>query len=187
MEELDYTKPHIYRRQIIATGKFYIGKHKGGDKYYKGSNKEFKKDLKKYREVITEILEYIEDITNINEREEFYLQQVDAANNQLYYNKSNKSFGPLKQTEEWKIAQSKRMLGKSTTRGKKWKVLDKSNMKGGGTTGKTWKWKNKRTEEQKQKISNALKGRDISSWKDKIYTKERNEKISKKLKVNGKK
>jgi hypothetical protein len=26
---VDYTKPHIYRRQIITTGKYYIGKHKG--------------------------------------------------------------------------------------------------------------------------------------------------------------
>ena len=39
---MDFTRPHIYRRQIIATGKFYIGKHKGGDKYYKGSGKEYK-------------------------------------------------------------------------------------------------------------------------------------------------
>ena len=184
--ELDLTKPHIYRRQIIATGKFYIGKHKGGNKYYKGSNKEFKEDIKKYKKTTTEILEYVEDISKINEREEFYLKQVDAANNILYYNKSNKSFGPKAQTEEWKKAQSNRMLGKSTTKGKRWKVEDKSNMKGGGTKGKTWKWKNQRTDEQKEKISKSLKGRDISSWKNKIYTKERNEKISKaKLKIKN--
>jgi len=44
---MDINKPHIYRRKIVATGKFYIGKHKGGDKYYIGSGTEFKKDLKK--------------------------------------------------------------------------------------------------------------------------------------------
>jgi hypothetical protein len=177
---IDYTKPHIYKRQILATGKYYIGKHKGGDKYYKGSGKEYKQDLNCYKEYKTEILEYINDISKLNEREEWWLQSVDAANNPLYYNKTNKPFGPSKQTKDWKINQSNRMKGKSTTKNKKWKVQDTSNMKGGGTKGKTWKWKSPRTEEQKQKISKAIKGRDTSLWKDKIYTSERNGNISKK-------
>ncbi len=177
---IDYTKPHIYRRQITATGKFYIGKHKGGDKYYKGSGKEYKQDLKQYKEYKTEILEYINDVSKLNEREEWWLQSVDAASNPLYYNKTNKSFGPSKQTESWKINQSNRMKGKSTTKNKKWKVQDTSNIKGGNNKGKTWKWKYPRTEEQKQKISKAIKGRDISSWKDKIYTLNRNKNISQK-------
>lgn len=176
---IDYSKPHIYRRQIIATGKYYIGKHKGGDKYYKGSGKEYKQDLKVYKEYKTEILEYVDDISKLNEREEWWLLSVNAANNSLYYNKTNKPFGPSKQTEDWKENQSKRMKGKSTTKNKKWKVQDTSNMKGGGAKGKTWSWKIPRTEEQKQKISKAIKGRDISLWKNKIHTPERNNNISK--------
>ena len=176
---INYNKPHIYRRQITATGKYYIGKHKGGDKYYKGSGKEYKQDLKIYKEYNTEILEYVDDISKLNEREEWWLNQVDAVNNPLYYNKTNKSFGPVNQTQDWKINQSNRMKGKSTTKDKKWKVQDTSNMKGGGTKGKTWRWKTPRTEEQNRKISESLKGRSTSSWNKKIYTSERNNKISK--------
>jgi hypothetical protein len=46
---MDFKKPHIYKRKIVETGKFYIGKHKGGDKYYYGSGKDYKVDLKKYK------------------------------------------------------------------------------------------------------------------------------------------
>jgi hypothetical protein len=181
---IDYNKPHIYRRQITATGKYYIGKHKGGDKYYKGSGKEYKQDLKTYKDVKTEVLEYINDISKLNEREEWWLQSVNAANNPLYYNKTNKSFGPSNQTEDWKLNQSNRMKGKSTTKNKKWKVQDTSNMKGGGFTGKKHseetirKMKNHPT--RNKNISKKLVGRNIA-WKHKIHTTERNKKISQTL------
>jgi hypothetical protein len=102
----DYTKPHIYRRQIIVTGKYYIGKHKGGNKYYKGSGIEYKKDLKLYKNIQTEVLEYVDDISKLNEREIYWLKSVDAANNPLYYNKTNKSYGVCKTEEHTKIKQS---------------------------------------------------------------------------------
>jgi hypothetical protein len=181
---MDFKKPHIYRRKIIYTGKFYIGKHKGGDKYYKGSGVEYKIDLLKYKEYETEILEYVDDISKLNEREEYWLNQVDAANNPLYYNKTNKSFGPISHTKDWKENQSKRMKGKSTTKGKKWKVKDTSNMIGGGFKGKKHTdetiIKMKNNSSRNKKISEALKGRKLKQkTKDKIYTKERNAKISK--------
>jgi len=176
---MDFKKPHIYKRKIIATGKFYIGKHKGGDKYYKGSGKDYKIDLSKYKEYETEILEYVNDISELNKREEYWLNHFDAANNPLFYNKTNKPFGPTSQTQNWKENQSKRMKGKSTTKGKKWKIKDTSNMIGGGTTGKTWKCKTPKSEESKQKIKEKLINRDISSWKHKIHTEERNNNISK--------
>jgi hypothetical protein len=178
----NYLKPHIYRQQIVATGKFYIGKHKGGDKYYKGSGIEYKKDLKKYKKIKTEILEYIDDISELNRREEYWLEKFDAANNPLYYNKTNKSYGPVSQTDEWKNIQSSRMKGKSTTKGKTWDVSDTSNYKGGNFKGKKHseetinKLKNHPT--RNKNISKSLKGRNISEWKDKIYTAERNNKIS---------
>jgi len=172
-------KPYIYRRKIIATGKFYIGKHKGGNKYYKGSGKEYKEDLKKYKETEFEILEYVEDISLLNKKEIFWLEKFNAATNPLYYNKTNKPFGPINQIEDWKKQQSEKMKGKSTTKGKSWKVQDTSNMVGGGTKGKTWKCTSHKSEESKQKIKEKLINRDISSWKHKIYTKERNTNISK--------
>jgi len=181
---MDFKKPHIYKRKIIATGKFYIGKHKGGDKYYKGSGKDYKIDLSKYKEYETEILEYVNDISELNKREEYWLNYFDATNNPLFYNKTNKPFGPTSQTQNWKENQSKRMKGKSTTKGKKWKVKDTSNMIGGGFKGKKHtdetinKIKNNKS--RNKKISEALKGKKLKQeTKDKIYTKERNEKISK--------
>jgi hypothetical protein len=179
---MDFNKPHIYRRQIIATKKYYIGKHKGGDKYYKGSGSEYKKDLKIYKDFKTEILEYIEDISKLNERETYWLEYYNAANDPLYYNKTNKSFGPVSQTDEWKLSQSNRMKGNSTTKGKRWKVKDTSNMKGGGFTGKKHtletieKMKNHPT--RNENISKALTGRDVTKWQYKINVEERNHKIS---------
>jgi hypothetical protein len=178
MNNIDFNKPHIYRRKIIATEKFYIGKHKGGNKYYKGSGKEYKEDLKKYKETEFEILEYVEDVSLLNEKEIFWLEKFNAATNPLYYNKTNKPFGPINQTEDWKLKQSERMKGKSTTKGKTWKVQDTSNMKGGGSTGKNWKWSYPSSYERNQKIKQKNLGKDNSLWKHKIYTEERNKKIS---------
>ena len=176
---MEFNKPHIYKRKILETGKYYIGKHKGGDKYYYGSGKDYKVDLKKYKIIETEILEYVEDILKLNEREIYWLEYFDAVNNPLFYNKTNKSYGPNSQTEQWKQEQSERMKGKSTTQGKTWKVTDTSNCGNkGANKGKTWKRTIPTTQETKDKISNSLKGRDISEWKEKIYTKERNQKLS---------
>jgi len=184
MNSIDFNKPHIYRRKIIATERFYIGKHKGGNKYYKGSGKEYKEDLKKHKETEIEILEYVKDVSLLNEKEIFWLEKFNAATNPLYYNKTNKPFGPLNQTEDWKKEQSERKKGKSTTKGKSWKVQDTSNMVGGGFKGKKHTDetinKIKNNTSRNKKISEALKGRKLKQkTKDKIYTKERNEKISK--------
>ena len=72
------------------------------------------------------------------------------------------------------------MLGKSTTQGKTWIVADTTNCGNkGANKGKNWKWDVESSQERNQKLSNSLQGRDISDWKDKIYTEERNEKIRK--------
>tara|TARA_R110001592_G_C12832283_1_gene720048 strand:- start:48 stop:665 length:618 start_codon:yes stop_codon:yes gene_type:complete len=176
-------KAYIYKNTILETNKSYIGKHNGKDKYYKGSGVDYKRDLKKYKDIKTEILEYVEDISLLNDREIYWLEHFDVASNPSFYNKTNKSYGPKSQTEGWKLKQSQRMKGKSTTLGKSWVVKDTSNMGNGGSNlGKTWKCKKERTEETKKQLSESLKGRDNSKWKDKIYTKERNSKLSKSLK-----
>ena len=89
---------YIYRYQIKATGKYYIGKHNGNNKWYKGSGTDWLIDLKLHVkdpkvDLIEEILEYVNDISKLNEREEWWLQSVDATNNPLYYNKTNRCRG----------------------------------------------------------------------------------------------
>jgi hypothetical protein len=96
---MNNVRAYIYRKQIIKTKKFYIGKHNGNNKWYKGSGTEWKSDYKLYvknykQDVITEILEYVNDISKLNEREKYWLEYFDAANNPLYYNKTNKNYGP---------------------------------------------------------------------------------------------
>lgn len=100
-------KPYIYRRKIVATGKYYVGKHNGNNSRYKGSGVEYKEDLKKYKETELEILEYVDDISKLNEREIYWLKKLDVVNNPLYYNKTDKSYGVCKTSEETKQKQSK--------------------------------------------------------------------------------
>jgi hypothetical protein len=109
---IDFNKPHIYRRQIIVTGKYYIGKHKGGDKYYKGGGVDYMKDLKIFKSIYTEILEYVDDISKLNEREIYWLNKFDVVNNSLYYNKTNKSYGINTCTKEHKEKISKSNTGR---------------------------------------------------------------------------
>lgn len=104
-------QPHIYRKQIIATGRCYIGKHNGNNINYKGSGVEWKQDLKKYVknskiDLIEEILEHVDDISKLNEREIYWLNKYDVVNNPLYYNKTNKSYGVCKTEEYTKLKQS---------------------------------------------------------------------------------
>jgi len=132
---MDFSKPHIYRRQIIATGKYYIGKHNGSNsKYYKGSGVDYLIDYKKYindpkLDLIEEILEYIEDISKINEREEYWLKKFDVASNPLFYNKTNRSRGWSVLTEEQKNKIRVSHLGKKqsneSTQKKREKMLGK--------------------------------------------------------------
>lgn len=99
-------QPHIYRNQIIATKKYYVGKHNGNNSNYKGSGVDWKKDLKIHKDIKTEILEYVDDISKLNECEIYWLNKLDVVNNPLYYNKTNKSYGVCKTEEYTKIKQS---------------------------------------------------------------------------------
>jgi hypothetical protein len=126
----DFTNPHIYKRQIIATSKFYIGKHKGGDKYYKGSGKEYKQDLNCYKEYKTEILEYVDDISKLNEREMYWLNKFDVVNNPLYYNLTNRSYGINTCTKEHKQKISIANTGKKRSEQVKYKMSISNTNKG---------------------------------------------------------
>jgi hypothetical protein len=109
-------KAYIYKKLLIPTGKYYIGQHNGKDPNYYGSGVDWKVDIKKYNidwklDVITEILEYIEDISKLNEREVYWLEKYDVENNPLFYNKSNKPFGPTTHSPQTRILLSDKLTG----------------------------------------------------------------------------
>ena len=180
-----FTKPHIYKRQIIATGKYYIGKHNGNNsKYYKGSGVDYLMDLKLHKDIKTEILEYIDDLSKLNEREEWWLKSVDAANNPLYYNKTNRARGWSIVTEEQKeklrishtgkkmsressLKKSKAMLGISKHTDKSKQTIGYKNRIPKSIEFKQ-KLKKPKTEQHKQNISNSKKGKSRHDLNKKI-------------------
>lgn len=134
-------KPYIYRKQIKHTKKFYIGKHNGKNKEYKGSGIDWLNDYKLYvknpkEDLITEILEYVNDVTKLNEREEYWLKLVDAEHNPLYYNLTNNSYGLTIHNElsKQKMSNSKKgkvlsnITKKRISKAKKGKPLSQSHI-----------------------------------------------------------
>jgi GIY-YIG catalytic domain len=86
----------IYEWTNKLNNKKYIGAHNGkDDDGYVGGGAEFRQDIKTFGLVNFErnILEYVEDASKIKDRENYYLNLVNAAENSDYYNKTNKSSG----------------------------------------------------------------------------------------------
>jgi len=110
-------KAYIYKKTLLPTGKSYIGQHNGKDPNYYGSGVDWKKDIKELnidwvKDITTEILEYVEDISKLDERETYWLEYFDVANNPLFYNKTNKPFGPITHTQETRNIISEKNQGK---------------------------------------------------------------------------
>jgi hypothetical protein len=109
-------RAYIYKKLLIPTGRYYIGQHNGNDPNYYGSGVEWKKDIKKYNidwklDVITEILEYVDDISKLDEREKYWLEEYNAENNPQFYNKSNKPFGPITHSTQTRVLLSNKLTG----------------------------------------------------------------------------
>lgn len=169
-------KAYIYKKTLEQTGKSYIGKHNGNDPYYKGSGKLWVEDLKKFKtdkgfEIKTTILEYVDDIDNINQREEYWLEKLNVENKDEYYNLTNKAHGCSSQSKETKEKKSKSLKGRKITWGDK--------------ISKSLKGKNlnipRHTEKSKKKIKDKMKNHQSL-----INNKERGDKISISLKKNHK-
>lgn len=110
-------KAYIYKKTLLLTGKSYVGQHNGNDLNYYGSGVDWKKDVKEHnvdwnKDVVTEILEYVDDISKLDEKEKYWLDYFDVTNNPLFYNKSNKPFGPITHSNETKILLSNKLKGK---------------------------------------------------------------------------
>lgn len=159
---MDFSKPHIYQRQIIATGKFYIGKHNGNNsKHYKGSGVDWLEDYKIYVndpkvDIKEEILEYIEDISKLNEREEYWLKKFNVAYNPLFYNRTNRSRGWTFVNEEQREKLRKAHLGKKQS--KEATQLKRDKMKG----------KSKHSEESKNAIGDKNRHPKPEGFGDKL-------------------
>jgi len=172
---MSFTKPHIYRRQIIATGKYYIGKHNGNNKYYRGSGTEYLKDYNLYvknreDDLIEEILEYVEDESILNEKEEYWLKHYDVVNNPLYYNLTYRSRGWSKVTPEQRLKISTSKTGK--------KMSEESSLK----KSKKMRGKPKHTSDSKKEIGNKNRHPKPDGFKEKLQkpkTKEHCQNISK--------
>jgi hypothetical protein len=86
----------IYEWTNKLNGMRYIGAHTGQDSDgYIGSGKKFREELRNHGldNFERKILEYVSDTAKIKDRENYYLDLVDAANNKQYYNTSRKSSG----------------------------------------------------------------------------------------------
>ena len=79
----------VYEWTNKINGKKYIGSHIGNlNDNYIGSGTIFSRALEKYgiENFERQILEIVDDISRLREREQFYIDKVDAARNKLYYN-----------------------------------------------------------------------------------------------------
>jgi hypothetical protein len=197
---MDFNKPHIYLRTILETGKSYIGKHNGNKgSSYKGSGVEWLIDYKKYvknpnidlKEII---LEYVEDISLLNFKEEYWLKKYNVAENPNFYNKTNRSRGwsivskeqkeklrnsHLGKTQSFESSQKKRekMKGKLKHSEESKKIIGKKNSipKPKGFSEKLQKPKseshknNLSLSKSKRPIIQIYEGNPIKEWRNAAY------------------
>jgi len=154
----------IYVTKNLINGKKYIGKDSNNNPNYLGSGTLLKKAIKEYgRENFKkEILEECKNQQDLIKQEEYWLKYYDAANNENFYNLTNKPFGNsgLSNTTKEKISKAK----KGTKLSKEIKQKMSNSRKGHKMYTNEWKEKIseakkgiKLTEEHKKKISNKLK------------------------------
>jgi len=82
----------VYKWTDSSNGKYYIGSHLGdpSDKY-KGGGTVFRRAYKKRKECFSREVLYIG--ADFRELEEFILEELDAANDDMSYNLKNKAIG----------------------------------------------------------------------------------------------
>jgi group I intron endonuclease len=85
----------IYMTTNLVNGKKYIGKDTKNNPNYLGSGLLLKRSIKKYgkHEFEKKIIEVCSSQEELIEREEYWLNYYDAANNPMFYNMKNKSVG----------------------------------------------------------------------------------------------
>ena len=119
----------IYKTTNLVNGKQYIGKDGHNNPNYLGSGTFLKMAIKKYgkHNFKKEILEVCETEEQMRVREEYWLNYYDAANNKMFYNIHNHSYGSgggeknpmygktLSEDHKKKISQSTKGISKPMT------------------------------------------------------------------------
>jgi group I intron endonuclease len=88
---------HIYKTTNKITGKFYIGKEVGYKTYYLGSGKLLLQAIEKHgkENFIKETLEHCNSVEQLNEREIYWIDKLNALGNQGYNMAAGGSGGDL--------------------------------------------------------------------------------------------
>jgi group I intron endonuclease len=140
----------VYLTINLVNGKKYIGQDSNNNPKYLGSGTDLKKAIKKYgRDNFKKIiLENIEDISKLNEKEEFWIKKFKADKSSEFYNISEKGMGFPKGLKS--IAQSK----------SKWKPIHQYDLQGNFIK----EWPNSKSATEYYKfpsgtISNVLRGK----------------------------
>lgn len=159
----------IYKTTNLINGKIYIGQDTKNNPKYLGSGKILKHAMKKYGKdkFIKEIIETCENIDKLNEREKYWITELNSTNKEIGYNvtfggQSGWMLG-LKHTEDTKLNYSISRKGKL--------ISEKNGMYG-----------KKHTDESKKKMSNPKFGQDNG-----MYGKKHSEETKKKMSEIAKK
>lgn len=168
----------VYCTTNKINGKKYIGSDSKNNPKYYGSGVNIKKAIKKYGKInfTKQILCRVDSINLMKELEEYWIEYFDAYNNPLFYNATKYACGITKFPEDKKINISnankgnKYNLGRKPTESQKQKTSEANKGK-------------KHTEEYKlEKKQRALDNKYALGYK---FTQEQKDKISK-AKINHK-
>jgi group I intron endonuclease len=172
----------IYQTTNLINGKKYIGKDESNNPSYLGSGVTLKKAIIKYGRYNfkKEILEYCINREHLNEREEYWLNKLNVADNSKYYNRINNTSGckkgrkhsdetkhlmslkrkGIKDSKQTKLIKSLAKKGKpSNIKGKQWSEESKNKMRKPKTQEHILKLKSPKSEKLKLKMSLAKKGK----------------------------
>jgi len=91
----EYKYLFIYKTTNLINGKFYVGHDSKNDPEYLGSGLYLERAIKKYgkENFKKEILEFCKTFDELVQREEFWIEQLKATDNNIAYNLSKKGNG----------------------------------------------------------------------------------------------
>jgi len=166
----------IYLTTNLINGKKYLGKDEYNRKSYLGSGITLKKAIKKYgkENFKKEILEYCNNSEHLIEREEYWLNITNAADDPCFYNRTNNSRGPKKGTKH-----SSHKKGKDNKNyGKKRTEEIKNNLSINRLGKSSGKLGYKCTDEQRKNMSKPKSQETIEKFKNKIVSIDTKNKMS---------
>ena len=90
---------YVYKITCLVNGKIYIGQHKGSsfDKRYFGSGKALRNSIKKHgrKNFLCEVIEFCSTKEELNEREIFWISELNSTDTNIGYNITHGGEGVL--------------------------------------------------------------------------------------------